>query len=62
MKPSSPSPQQIRAARGSMTQTAAGAVIGAALKTWQAWEAGTRSMPAAKFELFMLKTGQPSRT
>jgi DNA-binding transcriptional regulator YiaG len=40
-----------------LTQTQAGMMIGAALSTWQAWEAGTRNMPQAKYNLFLLMTG-----
>ena len=53
-----PTPQKIRLARGTLTQSSAAALIGAAMKTWQAWEAGSRRMPAAKFELFLLKIGE----
>lgn len=53
----SPSPAKIRAARekAELTQTEAGELIGAKLRTWQDWESGARNMPAAKWELFQLK-------
>ena len=38
-----------------LTQTEAGALVGAALRTWQSWEAADRKIPAAKWELFFLK-------
>lgn len=41
--------------RAGLTQTKAGALIGAALRTWQAWEAGDRNMPGAKWELWLIK-------
>lgn len=41
--------------RAGLTQTQAGALIFAPLRTWQDWEYGKRNMPAAKYELFKLK-------
>ena len=38
-----------------LTQTEAGALVGAALRTWQSWEAGDRKIPEAKWELLCLK-------
>ena len=54
-----PAPNEIRAARinASLTQKEAGALVHAALRTWQDWEAGRRRMPAAAWELFLIKTG-----
>lgn len=51
-----PTPAQVLAARkaAGMTQTQAGAVIGAPLRTWQDWESGARNMPAAKWRLWQL--------
>ncbi len=48
---------EIRSARefAGLTQTQAGALVGAALRTWQSWESGERRMPPAKWELFQLK-------
>lgn len=54
-----PSPQEIKEARrkAGLTQAKAGALVGAPSKrTWQDWEAGKRNMPAAKWELFQIKT------
>lgn len=31
-------------------------MIGATRRAWQEWEAGRRNMPAAKWELFLIKT------
>lgn len=53
----SPAPARIRAARetAGLTQSAAGALVNAALRTWQQWEAGDRAMPATAWELFLLR-------
>lgn len=54
-----PSPTEIKEARrkAGLTQEQAGALVGAPSKrTWQDWEAGKRNMPAAKWELFNIKT------
>lgn len=54
-----PSPQEIKEARrkAGLTQSQAGALVGApSQRTWQDWEGGRRNMPAAKWELFLLKT------
>jgi len=55
-------PDSIRAARtaAGLSQTAAAALIGKPLKTWQNWEAPAdspshRNMDPALFELFLLK-------
>ena len=55
-----PEPDDIRAARAAagLTQTEAGAVVDASLRTWQQWEAGDRKMHTGLFELFKLKTGR----
>ena len=52
-----PTPSDLKAFRigADLTQTEAGALVGAALRTWQSWEAGDRKMPAPKWELFCLK-------
>jgi len=57
-----PEPDAIRAARtaAGLTQTEAGGVVHASLRTWQQWEAGDRKMHPGLFELFKLKTGQAS--
>lgn len=56
----SPEPDDIRAARTAvgLTQTEAGGVVHASLRTWQQWEAGDRKMHPGLFELFQLKTGR----
>ena len=53
----SPTSSDLKACRmtAGLTQTEAGALVGAALRTWQSWEAGDRKMPEAKWELFCLK-------
>lgn len=55
-----PTPMMIKEARTSagQSQTEAGAAVGAALRTWQHWEMGTRAMPSGLWELYLLKTGQ----
>lgn len=54
-----PTPAQIKAERAkySLTQAQAGAVVHAAERTWQDWEAGRREMNLANWELFTLKMG-----
>lgn len=56
-----PTLQTIKAARlaAGLTQTQAGALIGASRRTWQNWEAPAdspshRNMPVAKWRLFNL--------
>ena len=58
-----PSPADIRASRLSLglTQSQAGAMVGASRRTWQSWEIGQRNMPHAKWELWLIKTKQISR-
>ncbi|MCD6706592.1 MAG: hypothetical protein LT080_09100 [Thiobacillus sp.] len=58
-----PEPDDIRAARtaAGLTQTEAGAVVHASLRTWQQWEAGDRKMHPGLFELFTLKTARENR-
>lgn len=58
----SPKPADIRAVRkrAGLTQTAAAALIGKPLRTWQGWEtkegvAAHRKMDAALWELWLLK-------
>ena len=55
---SSPSPTLIRTTRLALnlTQSQAGAIVGATARAWRAWEAGFRVMPGSKWELFNLKT------
>ena len=56
----SPSPAEVRRARekAGLTQAKASALIGATLRAWQYWEAGERKMPAAKWELWLIKINQ----
>ena len=53
-----PTPVEIRAARlaAGLTQAAAAALVQAGLRSWSHWENGDRRMPAATWELFMIKT------
>jgi len=51
--PTSADVKSVRALTG-LSQTAAGERIGAALRTWQAWEGGERTMPTAKWKLFLM--------
>jgi DNA-binding transcriptional regulator YiaG len=61
-----PTVEEIRAARNAAGLTAAQAaqIVYHSLRAWQYWEddsmQGNRRMPAAAFELFLLKTGQLS--
>lgn len=59
----SPSPATIRTSRLSLglTQSQAGAVVGATARAWRAWESGFRAMPGSKWELFNLKTKELRR-
>jgi DNA-binding transcriptional regulator YiaG len=54
---SNPSPKEITAAReaAQLTQTEAGKLIYASLRTWQQWEAGDRRMHPAFWEPFKIK-------
>ena len=54
----SPTPSEIKAARlaAGLTQPEAAALVYSDIRAWQFWEAGQRNMPAAKWELFTLKT------
>ena len=54
-----PTPAEIRHKRIELglTQAQAGAVVHAAERTWQDWEAGRREMNLANWELFTLKMG-----
>lgn len=53
-----PSPETIRAERErlGLSQTAAAAVIYSSMRAWQEWEAGTRRMHPAMWELWQIKT------
>jgi len=53
-----PSPDKIKDARvnAGLTQTQAASLIYKGLRTWQQWESGDRTMDAALFELFVIKT------
>jgi len=47
-----------------LTQVQAAEMIGAAVRTWQDWEAGRRNIPPAKYRLFVIllyyaKVAQP---
>lgn len=61
---SSPTAAEVRAARvaAGLTPTQSAELIYCTLSSWQQWEGeskqGNRPMPAAAFELFLLKTGQ----
>jgi len=54
----SPSPSDVRAARlaEGLTLAAASALIHSRWRSWQNWEAGTRRMHPAMWELFLIKT------
>lgn len=55
-----PTPEQVKQARlnAGLTQAQAAAVIYKKLLAWQRYESGDRSMDAAYWELFLIKTGQ----
>ena len=56
----SPTPHQIMKTRmdAGLTQTEAGSLVYAALRTWQDWEYGNRKMSPANWELFTIKLGK----
>lgn len=63
MTSKSPTPDELRAARDPLSQSAAAAIIGKTLRTWQNWEAPIgsnehRDMDPALFELFLLKSNK----
>lgn len=53
-------PDQVVSARASAchTQAEAAATIYRTLRGWQDWEGGQRSVDAAAFELYLIKSGQ----
>lgn len=59
-----PSPEHIRAARESLglSQSAAGALCFAALRTWQAWEGGERNMSPATWGWWLLRSQRSENT
>lgn len=56
----SPTPEEILAARqaNGQTQGQAAAVIHKSWKSWNYWEAGSRNMDPAFWELYLVKTGR----
>ena len=60
---SNPTKEHVRAAReaAGLTQTAAARLIYSTMRAWQEWEAGNRRMHPGLWELFQIKTGEPSR-
>lgn len=54
-KSRAPRPEEIRAVRekSGLTQEEAAALIGYTRRAWQEWEAGTRGMRRALFDLFV---------
>jgi putative transcriptional regulator len=57
-----PAPAEICKARenAQLTQEAAAARIYSARRSWENWEGGVREMHPGLFELFLIKTGQPT--
>lgn len=63
-EPVNPSPEAIRAARlaaGHSQKEAAALVHRGSHLAWLRWEAGQHPMPAAEWELYLIKTGQTDR-
>jgi DNA-binding transcriptional regulator YiaG len=56
----SPSPEEIKAARleKGLSQTAASELVHSKLRTWQQWEAGDRNMHPGLWELFQIKASR----
>jgi len=54
-----PSPEKLRtfSARLELTQQEAADSVHVSLRAWQMWEAGKRKMPAATWELCVIKAG-----
>ena len=54
-----PTPKLIKSSRLAMgyTQKEAAALVHVSLRAWQLWEAGDRKMPAAAWELCVIKCG-----
>jgi len=52
-----PTPKQVKKSRmdAGLTQTEASLLVYSKLRTWQHWENGDRAMPAAIYELFIIK-------
>ena len=54
-----PTTEAIKAARGELGQREAAQVLYLpTYRTWQNWELGVHAMPAAMWELFLLRTDQ----
>lgn len=61
IKLTTPTPDEIKAARAAaeLTQAEAGAIVHSpSHRAWQNWERGASKIPLAEWELFLLKTGQ----
>lgn len=60
---SPPTENEIRKARevADLTQADAAERIHSKRRTWEDWEAGRAKMHPGLFELFLIKTGQPTR-
>jgi DNA-binding transcriptional regulator YiaG len=50
-----PTPAEVRAARGTLTQTTAARLVHTTDRVWRQWEAGDARMHPAFFELFEIK-------
>ena len=63
-EPLNPTPEEIARTRkgAGLTQTEAARMVHAALVSWQQWEAGTRKMHPAFWELFQVKVDALSTT
>lgn len=60
----SPTPKMVLEARlaAGHTQKQSAEVVGShRYQTWQRWELGEVSMPQAKYEYYLIKTGQKER-
>ena len=53
-----PSPADVRSMRGERTQAQCAELVHVGARTWRKWEGGERKMPAATWELFLIKTGK----
>jgi len=51
----SPTPDQIIAARGTLSQVACAAMVLVSVSTWRAWEYGQNPMPLGLWKLFLIE-------
>lgn len=55
-----PTPEEVRTARGALTQAQAAAMVYTRADKWGEWELGKRRMHPTSWELFLIKSVQNS--